>query len=92
MAPTTAIEVLLGLPPLHVITEAEAQAGIYRLTCSQQWKPKSTNFGHARQYQNVSAKIARGVIRGWTSRKTQGVLIVHSWTKVGQGLSEKTLC
>jgi hypothetical protein len=28
--PTTAIDVLLGLPPLHVMTETEAQE-IYRL-------------------------------------------------------------
>jgi hypothetical protein len=29
--PTAAMEVLLGLPPLHVIIASEAQAGIYRL-------------------------------------------------------------
>ena len=29
--PTAATEVLLGLPPLHLMTEAEVQAGIYRL-------------------------------------------------------------
>jgi len=34
---------LLELPPLHVMTEAQAQEGIYKLICSQQWKPKSTN-------------------------------------------------
>jgi hypothetical protein len=34
--PTAATEVLLGLPPLHVVIEAEAQAGIYRLMCNQQ--------------------------------------------------------
>jgi hypothetical protein len=31
--PTAAMEVLL---PLHVVIEAEAQAGVYRLMCSQQ--------------------------------------------------------
>jgi hypothetical protein len=31
MTPTAAMEVLLGLPPLHLMTEEEAQAGIYRL-------------------------------------------------------------
>ena len=55
-APTAAIEVLLGLPPLHVMTEVEAQAGIYRLMCSQQWKPKSTNIGHARQSHSMEHK------------------------------------
>jgi hypothetical protein len=38
--PTAAIEVLLGVPLLHVMIEAEALAGIYRLMCSIQWKPK----------------------------------------------------
>jgi hypothetical protein len=46
---TAAMEVLLGLPPLHVMIETEAQAGTYRLMCNQQWKPKSTNFGHTKQ-------------------------------------------
>jgi hypothetical protein len=41
---TAAMEVLLGLPPLHVVTEAEVQAGIYRLMCNQQWRPRSTNY------------------------------------------------
>jgi len=31
MNPTFVTEVLLGLPPLHVMTEAKAQAGIYTL-------------------------------------------------------------
>jgi len=44
--PTAAIEVLLGLPPLHIMIEAEALAGICRLMCNKQWRPKSTNFGH----------------------------------------------
>jgi hypothetical protein len=46
-APTAAIEVLLGLPPLHLAMEAEAQAGIYRLSCNEQWKPKTIWYGHA---------------------------------------------
>jgi hypothetical protein len=48
-ATTTLMEVLIGLPLLHVMTEV----GIYRLMCSQQWKPKSTNFGHATQFWNL---------------------------------------
>jgi len=35
MAPGAAMKVLLGLPPLHEMTEVETQAGIYRLMCSQ---------------------------------------------------------
>jgi hypothetical protein len=52
-APTAAIEVLMGLPPLHVMIEVQAQAGIYRLMCDQQWKPKSTNFGHTKKSQDM---------------------------------------
>jgi ribonuclease HI len=47
--PTAAMEVLLGLLPLHVIINVEAQAGIYRLMCNQQWRPRSTNYGQARK-------------------------------------------
>ena len=46
MTPTAVIEVLLGVPVLHVMIEAEAQVGICRLMCTQQWSKKSTNFGH----------------------------------------------
>jgi hypothetical protein len=46
-APTAAMEVLLGLPPLHLQVEAEARIGSYRLCCNEQWKPKSEGFGHA---------------------------------------------
>jgi len=42
MAPAAAMKVLLGLPSLHEMTEVETQAWIYRLMCSQQWKPQST--------------------------------------------------
>jgi hypothetical protein len=46
-APTAAMEVLPGLPPLHLQVEAEARIGNYRLHCNDQWKPKSESFGHA---------------------------------------------
>jgi hypothetical protein len=52
-APTAAIEVLLGLPPLHLQLEAEARAGIYRLHCSDQRKPKSKCFGHMHMTQDM---------------------------------------
>jgi hypothetical protein len=47
-APTVTKEVLLGLPPLLVTTEAETHAGIYWLMCHQQCRRKSTNFGHTK--------------------------------------------
>jgi hypothetical protein len=56
MTPTPAMEVLLGLPALHVMIEAKAQAGIYRLMCNQQWKPKSTNFGHTKKSRDMEHK------------------------------------
>jgi hypothetical protein len=45
--PTAAMEVLLGLPPLHLQVKVEAKIGNYRLRCNKQWKPKSEGFGHA---------------------------------------------
>jgi hypothetical protein len=36
MFPTTAVVVILGFLPLHVVPEVEAQAGIYRPMCNHQ--------------------------------------------------------
>jgi hypothetical protein len=47
--PTAAMEVLLERLPPHVVIEAEAQAGIHRIMCNQQWRPRSTNYGHAKK-------------------------------------------
>jgi hypothetical protein len=52
-APTAAPEILLGLPPLHLLLEAEARASIYRLYCSEQLKPKYECFGHAHMTQGM---------------------------------------
>jgi hypothetical protein len=46
-APTAVMEVLLGLPPLHLQVEAEAKIGNYSLRCNEQWKPKYEAFGQA---------------------------------------------
>jgi hypothetical protein len=46
-APTAAMEVLLGLPPLHLQMGVEARRGNYKLRCNEQWKPKSEGFGQA---------------------------------------------
>jgi hypothetical protein len=46
-APTAAMEVLLGLPPLHLYVEVEAKIRYYRLHCNEQWISKSEGFGHA---------------------------------------------
>ena len=56
MNPTFVMEVLLGFPPLHVMTEVEARAGIYTLMYTQQWIPKSTNFGHTKQSWDMEHK------------------------------------
>jgi hypothetical protein len=45
-APIVAMEVLLGLPPLHLQVEVEARTGIYRQCCNEQWKLKPVGFGH----------------------------------------------
>jgi hypothetical protein len=46
-APTAAMEVLLGLLPLHLQVEAEGRIGNYCLLCNDQWKLKLEGFGHA---------------------------------------------
>jgi hypothetical protein len=46
--PTAAVEALLGLSPLHALINKEAQAGIYALMCTQQWRPTSTKFSHTK--------------------------------------------
>jgi hypothetical protein len=51
--PTSAIEVLLALPPLHLQVAAEAKVGYYRLHCNDQWKPKSEGFEHAYMTQDM---------------------------------------
>jgi hypothetical protein len=52
-APTAAIEVLLGLPSLHLQLEPMAKARIYRLCYSKQWKTKSKGYGHAYMSQDM---------------------------------------
>jgi hypothetical protein len=49
-----ATEVIIGLLPLHLHFEAEARAGIYRLYCSDQWKPKSEGSGYAYMTQGLN--------------------------------------
>jgi hypothetical protein len=51
--PTAAMEVLLGLQPLHVTIEAEAQAGIYKLMCNQQRRPRSMNNGNTKKSRDM---------------------------------------
>lgn len=43
---TAAMEVHLGLSPLHVIVGVKAQQGVYRLTGKHQSNPISTNYVH----------------------------------------------
>jgi hypothetical protein len=55
------MEVILGLLPIHVMTEAEAQAEIYRLMRTQQCRPKSTNFSQTKKQQDMEHEpILRG--------------------------------
>lgn len=49
MTPKAAMEVLLGLSPLHGMNEVEAMVGIYKLMCTWKWRPKSTNFDHTKK-------------------------------------------
>jgi hypothetical protein len=54
--PTAAIEVLLGLTPLHLQVEAEAKVGNCRPHCNDQWKRKSEGFGHAYKTQDMKKR------------------------------------
>ena len=38
------------------MTEVEAQVGIYRLMCTQQWRPTSTSFGHTKKSWDIEHK------------------------------------
>jgi hypothetical protein len=53
---SAAMEVLLGLPPLHLQVEAEAKVGYYRLRCNDKWKPKSEGSGRAYITQDIKKK------------------------------------
>jgi hypothetical protein len=55
-APTAAMEVLFGLPPLHLHLEVETRADIYRLYCNYQWKLKSAGSGQAYVYMTQGMK------------------------------------
>jgi hypothetical protein len=55
--PTAAMEVLPGLPPLHLQVVAEAKIGNYRLRCNEQRKPKSEDFGHAYMAKDMEKKL-----------------------------------
>jgi hypothetical protein len=82
--PTAAMEVLLGLPPLHVITEAEAQAGIYRLICNQQWRPRSTNYGHAKKAREMEQEPI--LLMGTDGRMDLIQIIKEAWSGIRTGL------
>jgi plasmid maintenance system killer protein len=56
-APTTAPEVLLRLPALHLKMEAEDQAAIYRLSCNEQWKLRSIRHEQARNVRDMAKDI-----------------------------------
>jgi hypothetical protein len=46
---TAAMEVLLGLPHVHVINEVKAQAAIDKLMHNHQRKPTSTDYCHTKK-------------------------------------------
>jgi hypothetical protein len=47
------MEVLFGLPPLHLQGEAEARIGNCRLRCNDQREPKSEGFVYAYMTQDM---------------------------------------
>jgi hypothetical protein len=57
-ASKASMEVLLGLPPLHLQVDAEAKVGNYRLCSSNQWNPKSEGFAHAYMTEDMKKKTS----------------------------------
>jgi len=49
MTPNAAMELLLGLSPLHVMTEVEGLVRIHKIMFNRQWRPKSSNFDHIKK-------------------------------------------
>jgi len=47
--PTAAMEVLLGLPPLHIVAKAEAMACCQRLEAAGQWRRRTSGHGSVRE-------------------------------------------
>jgi hypothetical protein len=66
--PTVAVKVFLGPLPLHLQLEAPAKAGVYRLSCSNQCKPKSECLEHACIIQNMKKDPICGI---GTNKKTK---------------------
>jgi len=56
-APTAAMEVPLGLLHLHVMPGV-GPGRMYRIKCTKQWKPISTNFGHTKKSWNLEHKLS----------------------------------
>jgi hypothetical protein len=73
MVQTAALEVFLGLLPLTGMIELEAQAVICSLMCSQQWKPKFTNFSQAKKCWDVEHEL---ILQMGTERMIQQA--IHS--------------
>jgi hypothetical protein len=67
------MEVLLGLPPLYLQLEVEAKAGICRLYCNDQWKPKSEGFRHAYMTQDMKKPILQ--------MRTDNMILRHVYDK-----------
>jgi hypothetical protein len=53
MTTTAAMEILLRLSPVHVIINVAVQKRPYRVIHTQQWRPKATDFGHAKRPQDI---------------------------------------
>ncbi|MCP4831423.1 MAG: hypothetical protein GY886_04310 [Gammaproteobacteria bacterium] len=62
--PTAAMEVLLGLTPIHIWLEKEAMAACHRLLVAGTWKCKGTELGHLRILNVMRAKVPLTRMRG----------------------------
>lgn len=57
MASAATVEILLGLPLLHLKIEAEAEAGIYRLNCNEQLRSKPLWYGHMNRAWDIMREL-----------------------------------
>jgi plasmid maintenance system killer protein len=82
-APTAAMEVLLGLPSLHLQVEAEVKVGNYRLRCNGQWKLKFEGFDHVHMTQDNK----KSILQIWSDKMIPRHVYRSEW-KEGFSLTE----
>lgn len=90
ITPTIAVELLFGLPPLHIITEVTAFAGIHRLYCNELNKPRVSGYRHIKVTWNTNkeAILVKGADKIMQNTHFTNQIRDHSeckcWSQMGQ--------